>query len=473
MSPSGHSVPINQNENEVIMTALAEKTNNSTAQELCIDLPGESVQCWRSSDKLKVILRKHRDVIFDLHLGNSKTYTVHATDSDFYSARDKKIVHAKRREMVSFRDGERMHLWVTRAFKGALVLKCEDQTILKIMPNEFDSHQYDDAPKTKMAPIIVALGKPSHRTTKIQGPANKPAEIRTPAPAAAPVDEECAIVCVVDGTIKGMPAEVAGFFAEGGGDSGLADIDPYKIATRNWIWGQLSGVGAYVGDNWEWLRASLDSRTHQGFRLVKAQVHLVQGKVRFYFSGFSKYNAVFGRGGFGPGHDRVMTIFAGAGKASSSLSAAVKGIAGTFKGNALISFIFGAATSIAEWKDDVKKDGYDLAASLLMGTLKTLVVTFATSIIVAIITFVLMFFFGAALPVIAVGALVVSVGAFGGYVVEAVDKKLGQLASHDKNNSDGLSSVIAPYLRNAGQSIRYSWEILMKLFPNDYPEAIF
>lgn len=232
-------------------------------------------------------------------------------------------------------------------------------------------------------------------------------------------------------------------------------------------------MGAYIGDNWEWLRASLDSRTHQGFRLVKAQVHLVQGKVRFYFSGFSKYNAVFGRGGFGPGHDRVMTIFAGAGKASSSFSAAVKGVATTFKGNALIGFIFGAATSIAEWKDDIKKDGYDLATSLLMGVLKTLVVTFATSIIVAVITFVLMFFFGAALPVIAVGALVVAVGAFGGYVIEAVDKKMGQLASHDKNNGDGLSSVIAPYLRSAGQSIRYSWEALMKIFPNDYPEAVF
>ena len=108
-----------------------------------------------------------------------------------------------------------------------------------------------------------------------------------------------------------------------------------------------------------------------------------------------------------------------------------------------------------------------------MGVLKKLVVTFATSIIVAVITFVLMFFFGAALPVIAVGALVVAVGAFGGYVIEAVDKKMGQLASHDKNNGDGLSSVIAPYLRSAGQSIRYSWEALMKIFPNDYPEAVF
>lgn len=54
-------------------------------QEHCIDLPGESVQCWIGGgiDKLKVILRKHRDVIFDIHLGNGKTYTLESTESDF------------------------------------------------------------------------------------------------------------------------------------------------------------------------------------------------------------------------------------------------------------------------------------------------------------------------------------------------------------------------------------------------------
>lgn len=455
------------------MTVKAERTKKSNAQELCIDLPGESVQCWRSSDKLKVILRKHRDVIFDLHLGNSKTYTVHATESDFYNARDKKIVYAKRRETVSFRDGERLHLWVTRAFKGALILRCEGQVVLKITPNEMDPHQYDDAPKTKPAPIIVALGKPAAPTSFAQKPIGNLANIPTPQPAAAPVDEECAIVCVVDGTVKAMPADVAKYFAAGGGNSGLVEIDPYQIATRNWIWGQVASAGAYMGDNWEWLRASLDGKTHKGFRLVKAQVHLVRGKVRFYFSGFSKYNAVFGPGGFGPGHDRIMTIFAGAGKTSSSFTAVAKGVAGTFKGCALVSFIFGAATSIAEWKDDAKKDGYDLAANLLMGVLKTVISgMIAVGLVSAIVAFA-MAIAEIGIPVIVIGLVVIGIGMAVGYAVELIDKKLGQVVTGDKNNTDGLSSVVAPYLRNFGIAVQRTWSDLMKMFPNDYKEVVF
>jgi hypothetical protein len=466
-------VPIKQNGNEVIMAGLAEKTNKSTTQELCIDLPGESVQCWRSHDKLKVILRKHRDVMFDLNLGTGKTYTVHATDSDFYNARDKKIVYAKRREMVSFRDGERLNLWVTRAFKGALILQWEGQVILKITPSEIDPHQYDDAPTTKPAPIIVALGKPAASIAPVQKTMGKPSNIKNLHPVAAPVDEECAIVCVVDGTVKAMPADVVKYFGNGGGGSGLVEIDPYQIATRNWIWGQIAGAGAYMGDNWEWLRESLDSRTHQGFRLIKAQVHLVRGRVRFYFSGFSKYNTVFGPGGFGPGHDRIMTIFAGAGKTSSSFAAVAKGVIGTFKGCALVSFIFGTVASIAEWKDDVKKDSYDLAASLLMGVLKTVISGMIAVGLVSAVLALVMAIAEIGIPVIVIGLVVIVVGMMAGYVVELIDKKLGQLVIGDKDNSDGLSSVLAPYLREFGTAVQRAWSDLMKMFPNDYRELGF
>ena len=117
------------------MTATVEKTKEPTVQEICIDLPGEDVRCWRSADNIKVILRKHRDVIFDLKLGDNKTYTVQATESDFYNARDKKLVFAKRREVVTFKDGERLHLWVTRGFKGSLLLKSEGKVLMRVEPN--------------------------------------------------------------------------------------------------------------------------------------------------------------------------------------------------------------------------------------------------------------------------------------------------------------------------------------------------
>jgi hypothetical protein len=457
------------------MTAASAETKEPTQQDVCIDLPGESVQCWRSSDNIKIILRKHRDVVFDLNLGKGKTYTVHSTTSDFYNARDRKLVYAKRGGMVTFRDGERLHLWVTRTFEGELILKSDGKILMKIAPNELDKHQYDDAPKTKPAPIVVALGPSKATNPRPPVPTNKPSlsQVAMPAPSAAPLDEECSIVCVVDGTVKDMPAQVAEHFKKGGGQSGIADIDPNHIATRNWIWGQLSGAGAYVIDNWSWLRASLDSKTHTGFRLVTAKVHLVRGKVRFYFSGFSKYNTVFGPGGFGPAHDRVMNIFAGAGKTSSAFAAVAKGVGGTFKGNALLSFIFGAATAIAEWKDDIQKDGYDLAASIILVVVKAIISATLIVALVAAFVFGVMLASAHIVPVILIGIVTISAGFGVNYITEYTDKKLGKAISGKVDNEDGLAPVLAPVLRDAGNGIQQSWHELMRKFPRDYQEVTF
>ena len=69
----------------------ATAAKNATTQDVCIDLPGESVKCWRSSDNIRVILRKHRDVIFDINFGKDAIYTVESK-FDFYSPREKKLL---------------------------------------------------------------------------------------------------------------------------------------------------------------------------------------------------------------------------------------------------------------------------------------------------------------------------------------------------------------------------------------------
>ncbi len=456
------------------MTSTTAKTK--THQDVCIDLPGETVQCWRSSDNVRVTLRKHRDVIFDLNLGKGKSYTVQATHSDFYNARDKKLIYAHRREVVTFNDGERLHLWVTRHFKGALELKCGSDTLMKLTPNEVDTLAYDDAPKTKPAPIIITLG-PSVMSRAV--PSNtvptkpSPGSPHMPLPVAAPTDEQSSIVCVVEGTLRGMPAVVSEHFAKRGGKTGLVTIDPYETATRNWIWGQVAGTVAYAADNWSWLRASLDSKTHKGFRLVSAKAHMVRGKVRFYFSGYSKFNTIFGPGGFGPGHDRIMNIFAGAGKTTSSFAAAGKGVASTFKSCALISFLFGAATSIAEWKEDVRKDGYDLAATLIVGVAKAVISAALVAALVALFVMGVMLAGAAAVPVILIGLLTVTFGVGTSYLVEAADKSVGKAATGDAANNDGLASALAPALRRAGNSIEGAWQVLMDLYPRDYERITF
>jgi hypothetical protein len=461
-------------------------------QEHCIDLPGETVQCWigGGTDKLKVILRKHRDVIFDIHLGNGKTYTLESTESDFYNPRDKKLVYASKHGKVTFKDGERFHVWVSRNFHGALVLSLDGRVIHKIEPNAWDSQNYTEDPKEKPAPIIIAIGGDTSapaapKKTTIQPLHNEPygsTASKTVMAAAKPIpvhasDLSCPVVCVIDGRVEGMPAHIAEYFKKGGDHSGLSDIDPNHIATRNWIWGQIAGTGAYIKDNWEWLRASLDGKTSQGFKLVKAQVHFIRGKVRFYFSGFSNSNTIFGRGGFGPSHDRIMAIFAGAGKTTSTFGAALKGIAGTFEKAALVSFIFGTVTAIAEWKDDAQKDGYDLAAALITSTIKAILGAAVTTLVTAIAIWVLMISFGAAIPIIAVGAITIGAGFVVNYLIESADKLAGRAVTHDQSNADGTASIIAQWMRESGNSVmerlHQNWNYLMYKMTKDYQEIAF
>jgi hypothetical protein len=459
------------------MKMPSKKTSQESFQQVCIDLPGESVQCWRSSDNIKVVLKKHRDVIFNLNLGKGKLFTVHATESDFYNARDKKLILAIRKEKVSFLDGEKMHFWLTRGFKGSLILKEGDKVLLKITPSEWDQNKYDDNPKTKPLPIIVSLGssqtslpakiKPSLPASK----SNKQAIYSAPSlPRPVTAQTECPLVCIFDGSAKGIPESILKLldFKSGGGNSGLVDIDTNEVMTRNWLWGQTAGTAAYAVDNWEWLKACIEKKPGKEFKVVKAKISYIKGKVRFYFSGYTKANNVFRQGGFGPGNSKIINIFAGVGKTESTFLATAKGIGGSFKGFAGISLVFGSATTYLEWKDDVKKDNYDLASSLIMSIVKTILVAAIVVAIVALVVAIVMLGIGAAMPVIAIGALSIGASFVVNYAIEAADKKLGKIVTADSSNSDGLSTVIAPLLRRAGEELSESWTHLMSKFPKDY-----
>lgn len=442
------------------MTSVPRNSVSANPQAVCVDLPGETVRCWRSTDKVQVILRKHRDIIFDLKLGGNKKFTVESTGSDFYNADRKKIIAGAGKQRVLFNDGERLHLWVSRDFTGDILLKLDGQVLMKINPIKLDPQSYDSDPKTKPIPIVIALGSPMQAPVHEPGraqPANRIQTVVPPSrPSSAPLDEECSIVCVVDGDLKGIPADIWQKLKNGGGESGLVDVDPNDVATRNWLLGQVAGAAAYVGDNWEWLRASIDAKTHTGFKLVRAKIHYVRGKARYYFSGYSKANRVFGPGGFGSGHERVLSIFSGAGKTGSAAKATMNGVAGSLKNNALTAFIFGSAASLAEWKQDLSKDGYDLAAALLMNLLKSLVVAGLTSAIVAISVVVAMFLLGMSVSTLAIGVATIAVGIGVTYVVDAADKKLGRMAGGE-DNADGLSGIVAKQMR---ENIEKNWNFL-------------
>lgn len=131
----------------------ADTKSVSKPQELCIDLPGETVRCWRSGDRVKIILRKHRDVFFDINLRKGAIYTIESK-SDFYSPSDKKIF-----KTMLIRDGEQLHIWVGRNFKDAFILKSEGKTIGVFEPSKLDNMAYNADPKTKPEPLMVILGK--------------------------------------------------------------------------------------------------------------------------------------------------------------------------------------------------------------------------------------------------------------------------------------------------------------------------
>lgn len=135
------------------MTTMRTQSRPTPRQELCIDLPGEAVGCWRSSDSLIVVLRKHRDVFFDINLVPGTIYTVEAMSS-FYLPGTKKLA-----KKIDFKDGDRLHLWVGRDFSGSLVLKQGASVIGSFLVSTLDTQKYGPDPKVKPEPLMVVIGK--------------------------------------------------------------------------------------------------------------------------------------------------------------------------------------------------------------------------------------------------------------------------------------------------------------------------
>lgn len=69
-------------------TATQQKKVPVKGELICIDLPGEDFRiqgpgCFMVKD-YTVLLRKHRDVIFDLNVGNGATYSIESKEDWFY-----------------------------------------------------------------------------------------------------------------------------------------------------------------------------------------------------------------------------------------------------------------------------------------------------------------------------------------------------------------------------------------------------
>jgi hypothetical protein len=448
-----------------------------------IDLPGENAKGVLTGCANRIILKKHRDVVIEINIKKGDTYLVRSTQSDFYCDRDKQLIQYKKKQHVIFKDGEKLHLWISRDFKGCLVVESLSGVLIgQFKVNAIDVNNYGDAPRDKPAPFIIILsgtpkkaagsvvqshGLPSYQFNSLNPYGSNPVSVH--AADIKPVVDNHQVVQVVDLNFKTAPAELLEHFKKGGDGTGLYNYDPNKVSTRNWLYGQLAGTTAYVAENWEWLRHSIDTKTSKGTQLVKARFHYVGGKLRIYFSGYSKKNPIFGAGGFGIKNENILKIFYGAGNVESTFSSAWQAARSTVKGNALIAFVFSSATALAEWQADAKKDGFDLFSNIFISLLKAILVAYVVSFLIAMSAVVWGLVLGAAMPILAIGAITIFATLVLSYVTDALDKKMGKVLEGN-GSSDGVAGYLASSMREVEKKISLHWNYLKSKFGNEYKD---
>lgn len=423
-------------------------------QRTCIDLPGETVRCYFYKSKLQIMLRKHRDVIFEINLGKGAAYTIEADQADFYNARDKKLVEFRRKQKVTFKDGERMHMWVSREFKGHLLLKSNGKLLARYEPNAIDPTRYDADPATKPAPLIVVMGygdsapfSTSRSGTAGQCTAANPKGLsaeelmRMPfheqrlysmtgetkfipvgtTQAAGQSPQDMYVVEVKNPDAHDMPESIASFIKHGGEETA---VDTTGIMTRNWLFGQIAGAGAYYSDNYKWI----NELWNQKFRLQKV-VHKNVG-LRYYivFKGNPGLRQYITAARYGVLNSKVISISGGAASLKGIRHAAWDATKGSLKKAGALAVIFTIALDTAEWLGDYeqrdlktgkpKKDFFDLATKIGIDLVKAGV---SAAIGTAIMAVAVGFGFVTGVGFVVLGAIFLSVAI--GYGLDLLDKE--------------------------------------------------
>lgn len=118
-----------------------------------------------------------------------------------------------------------------------------------------------------------------------------------------------------------------------------------------------------------------------------------------------------------------------------------------------------------------------MAAALITTTIKAILAAAITALVVAIVVWIVMISLGAAIPVIAVGAITIGAGFIVNYLIESADKLAGRTATNDQSNTDGTASIIARWMRESGNSamerVHQNWNYLMHKMARDYEEIAF
>ena len=448
----------------------------------CIDLPGEPVNCWADTD-LTVLLRKHRDVVFDIELKKGATYSVEATHDWMYDVKRKKRV-----QKGQFQDGERYHVWVGRDFKGELVLSTNGSVLHRYSLADLLLQGESSDPKVKPAPLILTLGVQPGSTAQLQStgvpqqhisrfakpsplvcrntdgelpgsawwgemiPLDFGAQARAGMAAPMPIHaqmhaEEDTIVHVFEVSITNAPAEVVAFAENGGEDTAL---DTNKIVTRNWLMGQFAGATSFVKDNAEELR----DLWNRSFRLTRIVHPKAGAKTYVVFRGNASLRKVITGTRYSAKSSKILAITAGTGTFESATGAAWEATKGAFRRATGVALIFTIALDTAEWYRDYskvdkngkhEKDLFDLFAKVGVDLVAAgITAAVSTAVVGALITALLATTWIASVSVCAVAVLVIGAAAAVGYLINLAD------------NEFHITKWVAEKLRGAAKALEES-----------------
>jgi len=385
-----------------------------------IDLPGQPIQCWiGDTEKITVILRKHRDFIIDINLLNGKTYTVWSEQSEMYDTRTKTLIHSK--EKILFNDGEILHLWIGRNFKGKIYLFDGIKQIGAYSVENLDPSVENFDATFKPAPITVVMKNdpilPVSQTFNVM---QTDGGFSSPKTSQLQEAEKFLQVVELKWENGNAPKDIADFFAKGGEKE---IVISGGVITRNWIMNQVSAQCGYFSDNKNWIKELWDEKI-----TLRNVDHPSGRRAYVILTGSTRIRRLITAARYGVTNAKVLAFSFGAGSAAGLRHSAWSAAGGNFKGAGLYSMLFTISLDIAEWSADYeqrdpitgkpKQDIGDLFAKIGVDIAKNTMNSIITSCIMwGILTVV----GGAPVVVVIIGTIVVSF--LVNWAVDAIDKK--------------------------------------------------
>jgi len=306
------------------------------------------VNCWNGKvKKIQIVLRKHRDVIFDISLDENALYSVQSESDPFYDAIEKKLVKAG--VEVNFFSGTLKHFWVGRNFRGALLLRKNGILIGRYFPGDVSRNAVGEEPKNKPAPLLIAMKSHNGR------PPDSYSQVFSQVPT---LDELFTLVVQLDIEGPSVPREVLNYFMHGS-DKELWSSG--NVATRNWVYNQVAAQLGFVGDNLNWMTDLFGNR-------VKFQK--IKGTLSVVLSGNNRARKHLTAVWYGAKNAKVISFSFGVGSAAGLPHAGWGALKGMVGRGSIASICFVIAIDVAEWllgfedKDPVtgipKRDWNDL-----------------------------------------------------------------------------------------------------------------